>query len=90
LCVCQSGYTFSHPSAKCEPSKKIFRNFWIDGPTRINLTRDDVHFEVKFINTEDQRESDWQYEWQIQDGHEFANFSDLNTSKLIFSEVNYK
>jgi hypothetical protein len=87
LCICKSGYAFSHPFARCEPSKSIFRDFRIHGPSRINLTDQNIHFEIKFTKADEQRSIKWQYEWLIQDGHEFASFSGLNTSTLVLSEV---
>lgn len=86
LCVCGLGYTFSHVFARCEPSRNIFRNFRIDGPTRINLTNTDVYFRVKFLNPTDGTKK-WKYEWIIQDGHQFSTFSHLNESTLALSNV---
>lgn len=87
LCVCKPGFTFSHPFARCEPSKRPFRDFRIRGPSRVNSTVQSAHFSVVFTKAEDMLKEDWQYGWLVQDGHEFANYSGTNTSRLILYDM---
>lgn len=88
LCICDHGYSFSHPLASCETSNKIFREFTIEGPSQIWLPRSEpVVFRANIEGGHEGRGGKWNYRWAIHDGINKANFTGTNESALTLTEV---